>query len=213
MLRVPKNFLQDPKTFAYADFWAMVPKWALSTLLALTLAILVKKIDVFFAFLLIFYPFVALMVDVFLYAFRHRLWKPLPNDVIIPTEWNITASELEQYAKILPKARLMRALTSPPLMAVFIQEWDLLMAIVGFVFFFFVGILFDSSWLTFFKVTEPKLFKTRPRVADPDWEDFRHRFDAIDPKILGSSAWTREQMNPTIPGTSAWIAKENVDSL
>ncbi len=208
MLRVPKNFFQDPKTFAYADFWAMVPKWALSTLLALTLAILLKKIDVFFAFLLILYPFVALTVDVFLYAFRNRLWKPLPDNVIIPTEWNITACELEQYAKILPKARLMRVLSSLPLIAVLIHTWDFLMALVGFIFFFFVGALFDSSWLTFFKITEPKLF-TIKRYPTNRESHFKHtEHDEYDIKYDLS-----DDTDPTTPGTTAWYVDRDNDSL
>ena len=161
MLKLPPDFRSNPKFFAYSGFWAIVPKLGLSALLALPVAICARQISAFLSFLIFFYPFVALILDVLLYAFRNRFWQSLPTNVLIPEDWKISPAELEQYAKVLPKARLMRVLTSPLLMLVFIQKWYLLMAFVGFAFFFFIGVLFDSWWLSFFKVKTPKLFEEK----------------------------------------------------
>lgn len=194
MLNELKDFLKNPKTFLYADFLAMIPKLGLSLFFGVTLSILLRE-NLCLPFLIISYPFVALFVDVLLYLFRNRLWQPLPDTTIIPPEWDISATKLEQYAKNLPKARLMRVVTSFALMLLFIpliiQEKNIAMTVFGgFVFLFFISALFDPIWYRFFKIEKPRIFK--PKYRSPAAQRAfieRERRDQFDPSIAGTMAW------------------------
>jgi len=209
------DFLKQPKAFAYAGFLAMIPKLIISLSIGVVLSVLARR-NACFALFMLSYPFVALIVDGLLYVFRNRLWKPLPDNAVIPPEWQIEATELEKYAKNLPKIRFMRLATVFVLMLIFVFPFATEKSIFTTLFhelwfFFFISVLFDPVWRRVLKIKKPKILNSvNANVSESDVsDDFdMNEFDDLDPMEPGSMAWNNAQTDPSIPGTPAWTMQQ-----
>jgi hypothetical protein len=210
-----RAFLKQPKAFAYAGFLAMIPKALISLSIGITLSVLTGK-NVCLSLAIVIYPFIALMVDGLLYGLKDRLWQPLASNALIPSEWEINAQELEQYARNLPKVRLMRLASIVLLMLIFAlpfagEQNIFITLFTGSSNLFFLSVCFDPLWRRVLKIKAPNILQlnTSDRANGLSMDDF----DDLDPTVPGSIAWNSRQMNADFPGTSAWIIQNELDSL
>ena len=151
------KFFSNPKVMACSGLLAMVFKYAIAGIIAIPLVLLFKKqqpITAFFVFSALVYPIVGLVIDLNLNKFKDKIWNVLPTN--IPDDWETTPAQLLQYAKYLPKVRLMRFFSCWILLPMlpFIdggKEWYLFI-LPALVEGFFIAALFDGIWLKIFKI-------------------------------------------------------------
>ena len=212
-----RAFLKQPKAFAYAGFLAIIPKFLIGLSIGIAVSVSVQKnacLDV----LIVSYPFVALIVDGLLYGLRHRLWQPLGSNALIPPEWEINAQELEQYARNLPKVRLMRVATVAVLLLICVspvseEQHILIELFTKFWRFFCLSVCFDPLWRRVLQIKAPNILQLNTSANDRANGFKMDDFDDLDPTVPGSIAWNSRQMNPDFPGTSAWMIQNELDSL
>ncbi len=204
-----RAFLKQPKAFAYAGFLAIIPKCLIGLSIGIAVSVSVQK-NICVSLLIVSYPFIALMVDGLLYGLKDRLWQPLASNALIPSEWEINAQELEQYARNLPKVRLMRVATIAVLLLIFgfplAKEQNILIELfTGFLNFFVLSACFDPLWRRVLQIKAPNILQLNTSENDTS-NGFKMMddFDDLDPTVPGSIAWNRRQMNPNFPGTPAW---------
>lgn len=202
------KFFSNPKVMACSGLLAMVFKWSVSGVIAVPLVVLFKRqqpIAAFFVFAALVFPIVGLIVDLKLNALKNKIWSVLPTEV--PSNWDITSEQLLEYAKCLPKVRLMRFLSCWILLPMlpFIEggkEWYLFM-LPALVEGFFIVALFDGVWLRFFKITRPE-FPIQYTKIPPSKDPY-----SIDEMMERN----RKAGDIMFPGSPAWFAKKHLNSL
>lgn len=201
---ISKEIFANPKVMASSGLLVMVPKGIFTGILAITMGVLIRKNN-FWPLFFVVYPTIGILFDIFLYSFRDKLWKTLPKPDAIPENWETSSEKLLQYAKQLPKVRLMRLLGS----LLFLPFLDFDRGSMALVIFsgltggYFICVLFDWVWLSVFKLKRPSFpFKivVTTRSRDTSYLD-----------EMSNNA--TKQNNPCIPGTSAWFAQKNLDSM
>ena len=201
---ISKEIFANPKVMASSGLLAMVPKGIFTGTLAITMGVLVRKNN-FWPLFFVVYPTIGILFDIFLYSFRDKLWKTLPKPDAIPENWETSSEKLLQYAKQLPKVRLMRLLGSL-LFLPFLDFDRCSMALVifaGLTGGYFICVLFDWVWLSVFKLKRPSFpFKivVTTRSRDTSYLD-------------EMTARNSRQNDATAPGSSAWYAQKNLDSM
>jgi hypothetical protein len=201
-------FFGNPKVMAGSGLLAMLLKLMLCSLLALPMVfLLVECKSTFGAVLLLLYPIMALVVDVFLYRFRDKLWDKTPEPETIPQGWDITQEQLVEYTKNLPKVRLMRFLMCWFILpfAEFEPGSVLIGVLSNLTAGFFICSFFDWVWLSIFKLKRPH-FIIKPIKSKPLSSLFEDSFSRRRQEILRDS-------DPSLLGSSAWIARKNRESF
>lgn len=197
MLKFPKDFFAKPTTFAYAGLWAMVPKFLLTSGIVLIVGPLITEDALRLSMITLAYPIIGLIIDIFLYIFRDRIWQNLPDTSLISEDWQITAEQLQAYAKNLPKTRFFRIIFSIVLLPVLTDKWTIDWIATTFGSAFFFTTIFDRFWLNFFKIQAPKISTARQtsNLFDKSGQDMS------------------KQMDVTIPGSTAWFSMQNINSM
>ena len=201
---VLKDAFTNPKVMALSGLLAMVPKSILAGVLAVFMGIFLRKSG-FWPFFFFMYPIVGTIFDIMLYKFKDKLWKTLPESAAIPKDWKISSEQLLQFAKQLPKVRLMRLLGC--LLMLFFVPFEgsiflkiLTVPINGY----FICVFFDWIWLRAFKLKRPSFLIKSVNKSKPS--DFKDPFERRRLEILRES-------DPYLAGTSAWVARKNRDSM
>ena len=149
---------------------------------------------------------VAVTIDLNLYRLKDKLWNILPEPNSIPAYWEITPEQLLQYAKYLPKVRLMRFLSCWFLIPFvsfnngLVLVAQIMAAIaIGFVF----SALFDGVWLNIFKLKRPQF---PIKIVDIPYTrtNFCNTADIAQRVLRDSDA--------TAPGSPAWFAQQAFNS-
>ena len=202
-----KTFFSNPKIMASSGLLAMLLKVIVTSLIAIFITCFIGK-KAFTGIFIIIFPMVALAIDLNLYRLKDKLWNILPEPNSIPVDWEITPEQLFQYAKYLPKVRLMRFVSCwflipfVPFGNGLVLVAQIMAAIaIGFVF----SALFDGIWLNIFKLKRPGFPIKFVKNAT-----FSKYIDDCDANRV------REQIlrnnNPIAVGSPAWFAQQAFNS-
>jgi len=197
-----KTFFSNPKVMALSGIIAMLLKIIIAGCISIIIN-LYMNIHHLFSCALILFPIVALISDLILYLFKNIIWTKLPD--LIPEDWQITPAQLLEYAKNLPKVRLMRFSTCWIFMVFFSggRGWffliDLMATItLGFLFCSFL----DAVWLKIFKLTIPEFpLKSMDTTKT-------HQF-------MNSAEYARRiarDSDVSYPGSTAWFSQQYFNS-
>ena len=151
-----KTFLSDPKIMARSGLIAMGFKLIVASALAILMNVFMDR-SVFFAGVFILYPIVAFIVDLTLHFNKEKIWTILPTTV--PDDWQTTSEQLLEYAKNLPKVRLMRFIICWIGILFIWSEtgWNLVVGgMTALAMGFFFCSMFDLVWLNIFKIKKPE---------------------------------------------------------
>jgi len=200
-----RTFFSDPNTMANSGINAMGVKIIACIITSIAIVISLDLDIIFFMCAVILFPIISLIIDTILYLFKDKIWTTLPDSV--PDDLQITPEQLLEYAKNLPKIRLMRFLTCWIFM-VFVNwyntGWFLFTNITTTITFGFIFCsAFDDWWLHIFKITKPNFSPKNVTQTEFDrkyaearestrrsMEDIAKRSDATSP---GSPAWFSQQ--------------------
>jgi len=198
-----KTFFSNPKIMASSGLLAMLLKVIVTSLIAIFITCFIGK-KAFTGIFIIIFPMVALAIDLNLYRLKDKLWNILPEPNAIPADWAISPEQLLQYAKYLPKVRLMRFLSCWFLIP-FVPFGNGLVLVaqtmaaiaIGFVF----STLFDGVWLNIFKLKRPNFpIKFIKQVKISGYIDLCNTNQMMEqisrdcnPLALGSPAWYAQQ--------------------
>lgn len=196
-----KILLQNPELMALPSILALIPKFIFSY----PLAALISKLDLIpgFSFrgnFVLSFMLSSFIIDLMLMLNKDKLWQALREDVVIPTEWKITKQELLEYARNIPKVRLMRFLICWVLVPTvdFTAKSAFIDALAMYCSGFLLSIFLDGVWLKIFKLKRPEfLFKETNRAYDLNLNEMMEK--------------ERRDSDPYSPGSSAWCARRNRD--
>jgi hypothetical protein len=215
------TLFSNPKFMAGAGLIAMLPKFLVTSLLTFGLACLLKKPQFINTLFIVLYQIVGAIIDVALYRFKDPIWQTLPSN--IPPDWEITPEQLLEYAKHLPKIRLMRFFCCwilIPFMtndngALLLSGSDLLLGI-------FFAAFFDAIWLQDFKIKRPNfpikfvnnnLSNNSSHIFDDLEETSKRLAKMNDPCFPGSPAWyATTDSDPCTTGSTAWYVHKSFNS-
>lgn len=196
-----KILLQNPELMALPSILALIPKFIFSY----PLAALISKLDLIpgFSFrgnFVLSFMLSSFIIDLMLMLNKDKLWQALREDVVIPTEWKISKQELLEYARNIPKVRLMRFLICWVLVPTvdFTAKSAFIDALAMYCSGFLLSIFLDGVWLKIFKLKRPEfLFKEINRTYDLNLNEMMEK--------------ERRDRNPYSPGSSAWAARRARD--
>lgn len=177
--------------------------------LAIVMNLCIVDALLFWGFIL--YPIVALIFDVILYLYKDKVWTTLPDNV--PSEWETTPEQLLEYAKNLPKIRLMRFLTcwfAIPFVPLNIGWLLIVEVLTRLAIGFFICSLFDMVWVNIFKLKQPALIRNTVEQQKnlASWNRQLEQNCSSHMQLQ----YARDR-NAGIPGTSAWFSQQHIDSL
>lgn len=198
-----KNLLRTPEFMALPSVLALIPKFIFSW----GLAALISKLDLIpgFSFrgnFVLSFMLSSFIIDLILLFNKDKLWQALREDVVIPKAWKVTKQELLEYARNIPKVRLMRFLICWFLVPTvdFTAKSAFIDALAMYCSGFLLSIFLDGVWLKIFKLKRPEfLFKETNRVYGLNLDKIRRREKE------------RRNRNPYSPGSSAWAARRARD--
>lgn len=196
-----KILLQNPELMALPSILALIPKFIFSY----PLAALISKLDLIpgFSFrgnFVLSFMLSSFIIDLMLMLNKDKLWQALREDVVIPTEWKISKQELLEYARNIPKVRLMRFLICWVLVPTvdFTTKSAFIDALAMYCSGFLLSIFLDGVWLKIFKLKRPEfLFKEINRTYDLNLNEMMEK--------------ERRDSDPYSPGSSAWCARRTRD--
>ena len=204
-----RTFFSNPKFMALSGLITMGCKLVVAGSLAIVMSFCMNK-NVFFAGAFILYPIVALICDIALYVNKDKIWTTLPNNV--SSDWQTTPEQLLEYAKNLPKIRLMRFLTCWFLIPFidFGAGWMIVVStMIAIAMGFVVCSLFDLAWVNIFKLKKPALIRNSVE-QQKNLALWNRRLDEDFNSSI--SAQLARNCNSTAAGSSAWYAQQAFNS-